>query len=95
VREENILILENAVRKMGSFLASLLRTKDKGLLVKGYKEDVVIFNPVTVRDTAAYDDSQKYSSGIEYVMVNGKLSIEKGEFTGSLNGKVLLLTENK
>lgn len=95
VREEKILTLENAIRKMTSLPANLLRMKDRGLLKKGYKADVAIFDPETIRDNATFDDAQQYSIGTEYVIVNGKISIENGEYDGALNGKLLLLTKNK
>jgi len=95
VREEKLLTLEDAVRKMTSLPASFLGMKDRGILVKGYKADIVIFNPETVKDNATYADSHAYSTGFDYVIVNGKISIEKGEYNGNLTGKILLLTENK
>lgn len=95
VREEKVLTLENAVRKVTSLPTSLLQMKDRGLLLRGYKADIVIFDPETIRDNATYTDSHKYSTGIEYVIVNGKMSIENAEYDGALNGKLLLLTENK
>ena len=95
VREEKLLTLENAVRKISSLPASLLHMKDRGLLLRGYKADIIIFDPETVRDNGTYSDSQQYSTGIEYVIVNGKISIENGEYNDALNGKVLLLTENR
>jgi N-acyl-D-aspartate/D-glutamate deacylase len=95
VREEKILTLENAIRKMTSLPASFLQMKDRGMLSGGYKADIVIFDPETVRDNSTYADAHQYSSGVEYVILNGKISIENGEYNGALNGKVLLLTENK
>ncbi|KPJ64548.1 hypothetical protein AMJ44_12645 [candidate division WOR-1 bacterium DG_54_3] len=95
VREENILTLENAIRKMTSLPASFLQIKDRGLLARGYKADIAIFDPETVRDNATHSDARQYSTGTEYVIVNGKISIENGEYDGALNGKLLLLTENK
>ncbi len=95
VREEKVLTLENAIRKMTSLPANLLRMKDRGLLKKGYKADVAIFDPETIRDNATFDDARQYSVGTEYVIVNGKISIENGKYSGALNGKLLLLTENK
>lgn len=95
VREEKVVTLENAIRKMTSLPANLLRMKDRGLLKKGYKADVAIFNPETIRDNATFDDARQYSTGTEYVIVNGKISIENGKYNGALNGKLLLLTENK
>lgn len=90
VREDKVLSLENAVRKMTSLPASFLRMKDRGLLLRGYKADLVIFNPETIKDNATFVDSQKYCTGVEYVILNGRMSIEKGKFNNSLNGKVLL-----
>jgi N-acyl-D-aspartate/D-glutamate deacylase len=95
VREENVLSLEDAVRKMTSLPASVLGMTDRGRFVKGHKADIAIFNPETVKDNATYADSERYSSGIEHVMVNGRLEIENGEYTGDLHGKVLLLTDQK
>jgi N-acyl-D-aspartate/D-glutamate deacylase len=69
--------------------------RDRGLLIKGYKADIVIFDPETVGDNATYADSQQYSSGIVHVIVNGKISVENGGYNNTLNGKLLLLTENK
>lgn len=94
VREEKVLTLENAIRKMTSLPASFLQIKDRGLLVKGYKADIVIFDPETVRDNATPSDTHQYSTGTECVIVNGKISIENGEYEGALNGKLLLLTKN-
>jgi N-acyl-D-aspartate/D-glutamate deacylase len=93
VKEDRELTLGEAVRKMTSLPASFLQMKDRGLLLKGYKADIVMFNSDTVMDNATYHDSQKYASGIEYVIVNGKISIENGEYIGALHGKVLLLRE--
>ena len=95
VREDKVLTLENAVRMMTSLPADLLQMKDRGLLKKGYKADIAIFNPDTIKENATFSDSRKYSTGTEYVIVNGKISIENGEYGGALEGKLLLLTENK
>jgi N-acyl-D-amino-acid deacylase len=95
VREEKVLKLENAVRKMTSLPASFLQIKDRGLLARGYKADIAIFDPETIRDNATQSDARQYSTGTKHVIVNGKMSIEDGEYDGALNGKLLLLTENK
>ncbi len=95
VREDKVLTLENAVRMMTSLPADLLQMKDRGLLVKGYKADITIFDPDTIRDNATFADARQYSTGTEYVIVNGKISIENGEYNSALNGKLLLSTENK
>jgi N-acyl-D-amino-acid deacylase len=80
---------------MTSLPASFLQVKDRGLLVKGYKADIVIFDPKTVRDNSTPPNTRQYSTGTKYVIVNGNISIENGEYNGALNGKLLLLTENK
>ena len=93
VREEKVLSLEDAVRKMTSLPAQFLQIKDRGQLMEGYKADVVVFDPQTIKDNATYTNPRQYSTGTHYVIVNGKVSVEKGEYTGSRNGKLLLLTE--
>ena len=94
VREKKVLILENAIRKMTSLPAQTIRLKERGLLKKGYIADIAIFNPETIKENGTYAAPCQYSSGTEYVIVNGKISIEKGEYHGSLSGKMLLHTEN-
>jgi len=95
VREEKILTLEDAVRKMTSLPASFLQIKNRGLLKIGYKADIVVFDPETANERATHSDARQYSTGAAYVIVNGKISIDKGEYNGALNGKLLLLTENQ
>lgn len=88
-------IFRQSIRKMSSLPAYMLQMNDRGLLIEGYKADTDIFNPEKIRDNATYLDQHKYSSGIEYVLINGKITIEDGQYNKTLNGKVLLLTENK
>ncbi|MEM2935750.1 MAG: D-aminoacylase [Candidatus Bathyarchaeia archaeon] len=89
VREEKVLTLEEAVRKMTSFPAQRFGLRDRGLVREGFWADLVVFDPETIRDRATYQDPHQYPEGIEYVMVNGKIVVEKGEHTGVLAGKVL------
>jgi len=95
VREEKVLSLEDAVRKMTSLPAQFLQLKDRGLIREGYKADVVVFDPQTVRDNATYANPKQYSTGTDFVLVNGEIGVENGKCTGSRNGKLLLLTENR
>lgn len=95
VREKKALTLENAIHKMTYLPASFLDIKDRGLIKEGYKADIVIFDFETIRDNATFADSRQYSTGTKYVIINGKMSIENGEYNGALNGKLLLLTENQ
>lgn len=90
VREENLLSLENAIRKMTSLPAQFLGMKKRGLVLEGFKADIVVFNPETARDNSNYMNSHQLSSGIEYVLINGKVNIEKGSYNNTLNGKVLV-----
>jgi len=89
VREEKIVTLENAVRKMTSLPAQKLGLRDRGLVKEGMYADIAIFDPKRVIDKASYTDPHQYPEGIEYVLVNGKIVIERGEHTGVLAGKAL------
>jgi N-acyl-D-amino-acid deacylase len=90
VREEGVLTLEDAVRKMTSLPAQVLKLRDRGLLLEGFKADIAIFDPDTVQDNATYADARKYATGVEYVIVNGRISVADGKFNGIKAGKVLL-----
>lgn len=89
VREENIISLEEAVRKMTALPAASFGLADRGVIKEGLAADVVLFDPATVRDTATYEDPKQYPIGIEYVIVNGVPVISEGNLTGDLPGKVL------
>lgn len=90
VREEKILSLEEAIRKMTSLPAKKLGLAGRGLLAEGMQADITVFDPQTVRDRATYIDPHRYPDGIDYVLVNGTVVIEQGEHTGKLAGRVLL-----
>jgi N-acyl-D-aspartate/D-glutamate deacylase len=87
VRDEKVLTLEDAVRKMTSLPAQTLRLKDRGLLREGYWADVVVFDPNTVSDPATYEKPQQYAKGVPYVLVNGTVVIDNGNHTGARPGK--------
>jgi N-acyl-D-amino-acid deacylase len=98
VREEGILSLHEAIRKMTSFPAQKLGLKDRGLLREGMWADMVIFNAKTVKDRATdrfpysfplKNYPHKYPEGIAYVIVNGQIVVQKGRHTGIFPGKVL------
>lgn len=89
VREEGLLTLEDAVRKMSSLPAQILGIRDRGLLAEGYAADIVVFDPETVNDTNSFEEPKSYADGVEYVLVNGVPVIEGGEHTGAMPGKVL------
>jgi dihydroorotase/N-acyl-D-amino-acid deacylase len=89
VREEKKLTLEDAIRKMSALPAQRMRLVDRGVLKQGMWADVVVFDPETVRDVATFDDPNRLSQGMEFVLVNGSPVIENGRMTGALPGKVL------
>ena len=89
VREQKLLTLHEAIRKMTSFPAQKLGLKDRGLLRESYCADIVIFDPETITDKATYESPRLLSEGIEYVIVNGEIAYNKGEFTGAKSGMPL------
>jgi dihydroorotase/N-acyl-D-amino-acid deacylase len=89
VREEKLLTLEEAVRKMTSLAASRAGLKDRGVLRVGMKADVAIFNPLLVRDRSTYEDPHHFSEGMSHVIVNGVPVLMDGRMTGELPGRVL------
>jgi N-acyl-D-amino-acid deacylase len=89
VREDKVLSLPEAVRKMTSMPAQRLGIRDRGLLKEGMWADITIFDPDSVEDKATYMNPQQHAAGIEYVMVNGQIAVEGGKYTGALAGKVL------
>jgi N-acyl-D-amino-acid deacylase len=88
-RMRKIITLQEAVRKMTSLPAQKLGLRDRGVIRPGAWADLVVFNPETVVDVATYADPKKYPEGIEYVIVNGVLTVSKGRHTGARAGKVL------
>ena len=90
VRAEKHLKLPEAIRKMTSFPAQRLGLKDRGLIKEGYKADLVIFDPETVRVDATREDPKHYPVGIDYVIVNGEIVIENGVNTGFTPGRSLI-----
>jgi N-acyl-D-amino-acid deacylase len=90
VREEGVLGLEDAIRKMSSLPAQLLRLEDRGLIRPGFAADLVVLDPGTVKDEATFEAPHRLSSGISHVLVNGKISLENGRVAGATHGVVLL-----
>jgi len=89
VREKGTLSLPEAIYKMTYFPAKSLGLSDRGLIKEKKKADIVIFNPETIIDKSTFVDPHNYSEGIHYVIINGKLSIDNGEFKKIKAGKVL------
>jgi N-acyl-D-amino-acid deacylase len=89
VRDEHLLPLEQAIRKITSLPAQRERLRDRGLLKEGFFADITIFDPATIIDKATYEDPVAISQGVQYVFVNGELEFEAGKLTGAQAGKVL------
>ena len=89
VREERIIPLEEAIRRMTSLPASNLKLEDRGSLETGSFADVVIFDPEKIQDHANYENPHQYSTGVLHVFVNGQQVLEEGEHTGATPGRVV------
>jgi N-acyl-D-amino-acid deacylase len=89
VRDEHLISLETAIHKMTGGPAARVGLKDRGLLRTGMFADITVFNPSTVMDRATFESPNQYPVGIEYVLVNGQISVDKGERTPALAGQVI------
>jgi N-acyl-D-amino-acid deacylase len=94
VLEDKVLTMEEAIKKATSMPAGMIGLKDRGRIEEGYKADLVIFNPATIKDNATYADPHRYSSGIEYLIINGDVVIEKGKYNGKLAGKAIRMNNS-
>ena len=89
VREENLLPLELAIRKMSELPATNLGLDRRGSLKEGYFADVVVFDPKSIADKATYEKSHQYAIGMKHVFVNGTQVLKDGEHTGAKPGKAV------
>lgn len=89
VREQNVISLEEAIRRMTSLPAQKFQLKDRGLLREGYAADIVIFDEKQVIDLSTFDKPHAYSKGFYYVIVNGAITIENEKHIGTRAGKAL------
>ena len=89
VRDVHVLTLEDAVRKMTSLPASILRLQDRGQLRPGLVADIAVFDPAAVGETNSFERPKSYAKGVPYVLVNGVAVIDKGEHTGARPGKAV------
>lgn len=87
VRDERVIPLEEAIRKLTSLPASNLKIKKRGELRIGYYADVVVFDPLTIKDNATFENPHQYASGVLHVLVNGIQVIKDGEHTGAKPGR--------
>ncbi|KRE64254.1 N-acyl-D-amino-acid deacylase family protein [Paenibacillus sp. Soil750] len=89
VRENRILTLEQAVRKVTSFPVQRFKLGKRGLIVPGYIADVAVFNPDTIQDHATFENPRQYPDGISHVVVNGALSLTGGQHTHAREGSFI------
>lgn len=89
VNETKSLTLAEAIRKMTSLPAAIIGLQDRGLIKVGYKADLLIFDPMLVKDLATYEDPHQMASGMEYIIINGILSKASVEIDVNLNGRFL------
>lgn len=89
VHDEHVLSLEEAIRKMTSLAANRVHLVDRGLLKPGFFADIVVFNPQRIHDVATFDDPNRLSIGMRYVLVNGQPVISAGKQTAALPGRPL------
>jgi len=94
VREQHVLTLEEAIRKMTSLAANRVHLDSRGLLKPGFFADVVVFDPEQIRDVATFEDPNRLSVGVRDVLVNGQLVISGGRQTSALPGRPLSATRS-
>ena len=88
-REEGVITIEEAVRKLSGLPAANLKLDRRGLLREGYYADVVVFDPATIQDHATFVEPHQYATGVAHVFVNGAQVIDHGEHTGAMPGRVV------
>jgi N-acyl-D-amino-acid deacylase len=89
VRDEKIVPLEEAIRRLTSLPAETLKLRLRGRLQPGYFADLAVFDPKTIQDHATYDQPHQYSTGVAHVFVNGEQVLKAGEHTGAKPGRVV------
>ena len=89
VRDEKLISLPEAVRRLTSLPAGNLALKERGLLRAGYFADIVVFDPATIQDHATFEKPQQFATGVSHVVVNGGIALSDGEPTGKATGRVV------
>ena len=89
VRDQHLLTLEEAIRKMTSKAATRVHLNDRGILRPGMIADITIFDPATVRDVSTFEDPKHYSVGVRHVLVNGRRAVSDGAITSERAGRAL------
>ncbi len=89
VRDEHVLTLEEAIRKMTSKAADRVHLSDRGVLRPGMKADITVFDPATIRDVSTFEDPRHYAVGVTQVFVNGRRVVADGVITSERPGRAL------
>jgi len=89
VRDEQVIDLPEAVRRLSGLPAENLKLKDRGLIRENYFADIVVFDPATVQDHATFEQPRQLATGVEHVFVNGQQVFANGEHTGALPGRFI------
>lgn len=89
VYQQKLIALPFAVRNSSALTAEIFRIPERGLIREGYFADVIVFDPKTVSDRSTYEQPELYSIGMKFVIVNGKIAVEDGAYTGALSGRAL------
>ena len=89
MRDLKLLTLEAAVAKMTGVAARALGLTDRGVLTAGAWADVVVFDPARITDRSTYEEPHRYAAGVSTVLVNGQVTIDGGDHTGILAGRVI------
>jgi N-acyl-D-amino-acid deacylase len=89
VRDERLLTIEQAIHKMTGMPAARVGLRERGVLRAGAFADITIFDPQRVRDRATFEQPNQYAEGIDYVIINGQLAVDKGARTTALAGRIL------
>ena len=90
MRDEKLLTLEEAVRKMTSQAALRVGIMDRGIIRPGLVADITVFDAASVRDVSTFEDPKHYSTGIRYVLVNGRPVVSEGRITAERPGQPIL-----
>ena len=87
MRDEQVISLQEAIRRLTSFPAENLKIQDRGTLKEGYFADMAIFDPATILDKATFAEPHQYAIGMQHVIVNGVPVLMDGEHTGATPGR--------
>ena len=89
VREQKVLGLEEAVRRMTSYPSRVFNLDKRGKILEGFIADLVVFDHSTIRDSSTYEEPRRFPCGVKHVIVSGELSVRNGQYTGINNGKII------